>query len=393
MTCAEVSVIIPTFNRPRELAQTLEALGRQTSSSFEVVVADDGSDEPLVDVIEGTFPFRMTYVRQERDGFRLAAARNLGVSAANGALLVFLDCGTLPGPRLVETYLQSAMRASAADFAAMGPTYGYDVAPPFASYVAELFRNADIGFRPQRYVGIPGLADYRELAFAAAGPSVDVTMPWRLFWGRNIAVAAATFDQVGGFDEDFRSYGVEDIDLGYRLHASGCRVSWEQKAWALEIPEVTDLSSGQKAAQNDRNLRAMQRKYHDVWVEFYRAVRPSPRSEQVEGELLEAVLRRMTPCAPLRRTERGPHRIVYFGAPATPIGADDVVIDPSVDRSRSEHDPGLVLSLGMATLFDDGHFDRAVITQRFRPILHHWGEFVIAEASRLAHRVEHSDSR
>lgn len=393
MTRTEVSVVIPTFNRSRELSQTLEALDRQTSSSFEVVVADDGSKHPVVDEVEGTFSFPMTHVRQERDGFRLAAARNLGASAASGALLVFLDCGTLPGPRLVETYLAAAERASSVDFVAMGPTYGYDVAPPYASYVARVFCDAGADFQPHRFFGIPGVADYRELALAAAVHPAEIMMPWRLFWGRNVAVAATAFSKVGGFDENFRSYGVEDIDLGYRLLASGCQVRWERAAWALEIPEVADLSSTQKAAENDSNLRAMQRKYDDVWVEFYRAVRPSARSEQVEGELLEAELRRMTPCAPSRRTEPGPERIVYFGVPEIPIGADDVVLDPCVHRSRSEHDPGLVSSLGMATLFNEGQFDRAVITQRFRPLLAHWSEFVTAEASRLAHRVDRTGSR
>ncbi|WNY35057.1 glycosyltransferase [Curtobacterium flaccumfaciens] len=393
MTRTEVSVVIPTFNRSRELSQTLEALDRQTSSSFEVVVADDGSKHPVVDEVEGTFSFPMTHVRQERDGFRLAAARNLGASAASGAPSCSLTAGRCPDRGWWRHTLQQQSEHRRLTSLRWGQRTGYDVAPPYASYVARVFCDAGADFQPHRFFGIPGVADYRELALAAAVHPAEIMMPWRLFWGRNVAVAATAFSNVGGFDENFRSYGVEDIDLGYRLLASGCQVRWERAAWALEIPEVADLSSTQKAAENDSNLRAMQRKYDDVWVEFYRAVRPSARSEQVEGELLEAELRRMTPCAPLRRTEPGPERIVYFGVPEIPIGADDVVLDPCVHRSRSEHDPGLVSSLGMATLFNEGQFDRAVITQRFRPLLAHWSEFVTAEASRLAHRVDRTGSR
>ena len=64
--------------------------------AHEVVVADDGSSHaPQV-------PRGVRLVRQADDGFRAAAARNLGVAASTGDLLVLLDADTVPEPHFVE---------------------------------------------------------------------------------------------------------------------------------------------------------------------------------------------------------------------------------------------------------------------------------------------------
>jgi len=47
----DVSVIIPTYNRPRQLARCLEALSATRDETFEVIVADDGSSEPVEAVV------------------------------------------------------------------------------------------------------------------------------------------------------------------------------------------------------------------------------------------------------------------------------------------------------------------------------------------------------
>ena len=86
----EVSVIVPTFNRPRFLARALESLCRQSLQEIEAVVVNDGG-EPLDEVLAG-FVGRLavTTVHHAVNRDR-AAARNTGLALARGRYVAYLD--------------------------------------------------------------------------------------------------------------------------------------------------------------------------------------------------------------------------------------------------------------------------------------------------------------
>ena len=92
-----LSVIIPTFERPKELAACLAALATLSydRARFEVVIVDDGSTTPLDDVVAGcTNTLNVTLLRQKNAG--PASARNFGASRATGDFLVFIDDDCAP---------------------------------------------------------------------------------------------------------------------------------------------------------------------------------------------------------------------------------------------------------------------------------------------------------
>ena len=74
------SLVIPTRNRARVLARTLAALRHQTEPDFEVVVADDGSDDDTPEVVRtwGAH-LDLRYLRRAHRG--IAAARSAASSA------------------------------------------------------------------------------------------------------------------------------------------------------------------------------------------------------------------------------------------------------------------------------------------------------------------------
>lgn len=87
-----VSVVIPTYNRPSQLAQCLDSLSRLTfpRSHFEVIVVDDGSPVDLTSVsAQFRAPLNLTLLRQPQGG--PGAARNAGAAVARGDILAFLD--------------------------------------------------------------------------------------------------------------------------------------------------------------------------------------------------------------------------------------------------------------------------------------------------------------
>ena len=83
-----VSVIIPTHNRAGWLPGAVDSVLAQSLAGVEIIVVDDGSDDDTVSAL-GPRMERVRYLRQERRG--VAAARNLGIAAARGEMIAFLD--------------------------------------------------------------------------------------------------------------------------------------------------------------------------------------------------------------------------------------------------------------------------------------------------------------
>ena len=81
-----VSIVICTFNRSRDLRRALASLGRLTYPNLEVIVVDNRSTDETAQVI-AEFPVKG--IREERQG--LSFARNRGVEAAEGDLILFFD--------------------------------------------------------------------------------------------------------------------------------------------------------------------------------------------------------------------------------------------------------------------------------------------------------------
>ena len=94
------SVVIATYNRAKELAETLDALTRVTTTeAWEVVVADNNSSDHTRQVVEaaaGRFPVPLRYVFEAEQG--KAAALNSAIRQAQGEILVFTDDDALVEP-------------------------------------------------------------------------------------------------------------------------------------------------------------------------------------------------------------------------------------------------------------------------------------------------------
>lgn len=107
-----VSVIVPVRNGRRDMARLLDALQNQTlaRSSFEVVVADDGSTDGLSEWLLSAFDGH--WVRVTREGpLNSYAARNRAVALSRGSILAFCDADCVPEPDWLERGLGALDRA------------------------------------------------------------------------------------------------------------------------------------------------------------------------------------------------------------------------------------------------------------------------------------------
>lgn len=83
------SVIMPVWNRSHVVGKAIKSVLRQSYKDFELIIIDDGSDDPIDDVVR---PFLSDSVKYYQTGHRgVSAARNLGIEKAGGKFIAYLD--------------------------------------------------------------------------------------------------------------------------------------------------------------------------------------------------------------------------------------------------------------------------------------------------------------
>jgi subfamily B ATP-binding cassette protein MsbA len=97
-----ISVIIPCYNQASYLRRAIDSVLSQTYERHEIVVVDDGSDDHI-DEVAAAYP-GVTFLEQTHQG--LPAARNAGIDASSGELLVFLDADDRLLPEALDAGLQ-----------------------------------------------------------------------------------------------------------------------------------------------------------------------------------------------------------------------------------------------------------------------------------------------
>ncbi|WP_153011775.1 glycosyltransferase [Serinicoccus chungangensis] len=207
-----VSVVVPYY-RDQELLDLLVArLAAQTGvrGGLELVVADDGSPRPptLPAAPHGALG-RIRVLRQPDEGFRLAAARNLGLGAATGRVLVLLDGDTVPE----DGYVAALQRVCVdAPTLAVGRRRHADLRRhPDLRGEAHWPPSAELPAPAWLAEGYAGTQDLR---------SADDTS-FRFVIGAVTGVSRAVLDAVGGFEGRLTGYGGEDWEFAWRCWLAG----------------------------------------------------------------------------------------------------------------------------------------------------------------------------
>ena len=118
-----VSVIIPTYNYARFIAEAVASVQSQTYSNWEMIVIDDGSTDNTEEVVKriAADEPRISYLRQ--DNARQAAARNNGIRHAKGNYLQFLDADDLIEPQKLEQQVAFLEQHTSVDITYSGVRY------------------------------------------------------------------------------------------------------------------------------------------------------------------------------------------------------------------------------------------------------------------------------
>ncbi len=234
------SIVIPTHNRWSSLERVLTALDEQTvdASDFEVIVVDDGSSDGTSDQLASISPsFRLKAISQINGG--PAAARNTGISAATGELLLLLDDDVVPTPDWLEQHL-AAHRVGPSRLVVIGP----------------MSTPVDHDFQPWvRWEQSMLERSYRSMEEGSFAPT------GRQFYTGNVSLPRSLALEVGSFEESLRRG--EDVEFGYRLddvgatfafvgdarahhHARRSLDSWREMATSYGAADVRFATEGRR---------------------------------------------------------------------------------------------------------------------------------------------------
>ena len=238
-----ISVIVPVYNNPTDLAECVSALKASAGADTEILVVDDASTDDTRTAARATGARVVELTENSGPG----AARNEGVAQARGRLLFFVDSDVVVAPDALDR-IRAAFDTDPEVEAVFG---SYDAAPRAPGIVSQ-YRNLLHHFTHQQ-------------ADRAAST----------FWAGCGAVRRAAFEAVGGFSGR-RFDGIEDLELGVRMRRAGFRIMLDKqltgthlKRWTLRSMVSTDIrrraipwsrlifETGWKP--NDLNLRRGQR--------------------------------------------------------------------------------------------------------------------------------------
>jgi glycosyltransferase involved in cell wall biosynthesis len=106
-----VSLIITTFNRPDALLLVLKSVERQSTLPFEVIIADDGSNNDtkiLINNFQSTSCLNIIHSWQKDKGFRAAKSRNKAIAKSDGDYLILIDGDMILHSKFVQDHIKNA---------------------------------------------------------------------------------------------------------------------------------------------------------------------------------------------------------------------------------------------------------------------------------------------
>ncbi len=220
----KASLIIAAYNKSDFLSKCLYALHLQTESDFEIIVADDGSNETLkyvIDEYSKLFKYPIKHIWHEDKGIRKTTILNKSVLKADSDYLIFIDHDIIPFENFVENHIKyrkksrfiSASRIELNKSITLEILSKPRIINNLIKDIGSVFANMDNKHFFRMKIKIlfafwfKGLLKYFKIK---KGRCV----------GCNFSCWKDDFIKVGGYDTRFTLWA-EDTELGYRLKNNG----------------------------------------------------------------------------------------------------------------------------------------------------------------------------
>lgn len=230
-----VSVIIPSYNDSDVLQKTIECLNTQNypRELMEIIVVDDCSQNPNAGFLNNNIFTKV--VRHDLNRGQ-AAARNTGIKHASNRLLIFLDSDILAEKNLVSEHVKAFKKDKTVTLGTVN--WHPDVKTNHFTRFGKWFEFNNVFDKP-------------ELGFDD-------------FSGANFSVGRDELSESGVFfDENFKKYGLEDIEFAYQLKQAGFSFNFMPSAVGLHYRKATFGDQIRRAKKSADSILYFIKKYSD----------------------------------------------------------------------------------------------------------------------------------
>lgn len=197
----KAAVIIPTRGGASKLHYPLDSLSNQTEKDFQVIVVVDGDIDGSAEIVKKYVDSKKLnlelIVFQENQG--RVSALNAGYHSADAEILIRCDDDIEVRPDYIMNHLSYHQGDN--EVGVMGLVHNKFPNTPHA--------------RAYGY--------YRDKKFLDEAYSTPQNKIWS-YWAANCSMSASTFEKIGGYDQRYRRYGWEDVDMGYMLDQAGVKL-------------------------------------------------------------------------------------------------------------------------------------------------------------------------
>ena len=202
----KMSVVVAAHNAAQTLEECLSSLEKLRYPSYEVIVVNDGSQDATEEIAR-RFPFRC--ISTPNQG--ISAARNVGMQAADGEIVAYLDSDAKADPDWLRYLAVTFMKLDAAGVG------GSNIVPPEDNWVAKCVYRSPGG--PTQVMLNDQYAEH---------------IP-----GCNMSFRKLALEDIGGFDPLFR-IAADDVDICWRLINAGYQIGFSPSAvvWHHRRPSV-----------------------------------------------------------------------------------------------------------------------------------------------------------
>ena len=194
----DISVIIGSYNQDERLNRVLDGYAKQkTALDFEVIIVDSLSTDGTEKMVKSftTNIFSLSFIQRENPSGK-AEARNFGVAASKSEIVIITDADMIPDEGFIEAHYEAHRKA-------LKPCCFEGLAYNLQTY----------DWPPQSVQGLP--------AQVAKKYKNGDCLDWYYFLTGNISFPKSYFNLEKGFSLDFKNYGWEDLELGYRFKKRG----------------------------------------------------------------------------------------------------------------------------------------------------------------------------
>ncbi len=209
----EISIIVPTYNRLEMLKKVLGDLNKQTYdlSNVEVLVIDDCSDVSPYSVVKKLkVRYKLRFYRMSKNSGQ-GQVRNKAIKLARGKYLLFLGDDMIPKENLLEEHMKLHKKYNG--IAVLGRVFWHpEIRNEFMNYIERI-----------------------QFHYHTIKDKNNVKLH---FYTSNISLEKSWFEGEE-YSSEFRNYGLEDLEIGYRLEKKGLRVVYNSGAVVYHFHKYT----------------------------------------------------------------------------------------------------------------------------------------------------------